>query len=572
MSYTGRSLRHYIEQELGTLPHFIIYAVLEWTLIGLLFLDGFLAFISSEFADFFDLQAPCVLCTRIDHILARNKSWRYCYNETICDGHKNELSSLAYCHVHRKLSDIRTMCEGCLLSFATDNNNNNNNCNKSFNGGLNKDIEGLFDDEMRARLQLQPLWEDDARNGNANANLIYCSCCGERMKKAKPTGYQQQKGIGNISSKGLSSSSISNRLSQQAPTPSPRAPFASWRPDESRATLELSHIRCKELKSSETTTPDEEVTSSVTTPTASKDENKPMTPRPTEIDDSVEDFVRTPTFGRGNRFYGLSDSAAASPRFANRAPRKSLLEKVELASDPVEAITGNETDSELIMSRLKKQVRSDKKSLIALYMELDEERSASAVAANNAMAMITRLQAEKASVQMEALQYQRMMEEQAEYDKEDIQMLKDFLNKKEDEIRDLEAELDLYRDRYGLPHVTRGDVLEKSQSFSSITEHGSPLFSIVATDTEMEVQEHVSDKSSSASFYGEGENSGQKNDDEIHKEDDNDYDDDVGGSSHEGGQNSETQDVDDDGSFIEIEHEGSFLLGQLENLEVEDTP
>ncbi|KAL2462969.1 putative myosin-binding protein 5 [Forsythia ovata] len=58
---------------------------------------------------------------------------------------------------------------------------------------------------------------------------------------------------------------------------------------------------------------------------------------------------------------------------------------------------------------------------MALYMELDEERSASAVAANNAMAMITRLQAEKAAVQMEALQYQRMMEEQAEYDQEALQ-------------------------------------------------------------------------------------------------------------------------------------------------------
>jgi hypothetical protein len=47
----------------------------------------------------------------------------------------------------------------------------------------------------------------------------------------------------------------------------------------------------------------------------------------------------------------------------------------------------------------------------------------SAVAANNVMAMITRLQAEKAVVQMEALQYQRMMEEQAEYDQDAIHIL-----------------------------------------------------------------------------------------------------------------------------------------------------
>ncbi|KAK6935619.1 GTD-binding domain [Dillenia turbinata] len=81
-----------------------------------------------------------------------------------------------------------------------------------------------------------------------------------------------------------------------------------------------------------------------------------------------------------------------------------------------------------------RQVRLDCKSLITLYLELDEERSASAVTANNAMTMIIRLQAEKAAVQMEALQYQRMMEEQAEYDQEALQVLKDLLAKQEEEI------------------------------------------------------------------------------------------------------------------------------------------
>ena len=46
------------------------------------------------------------------------------------------------------------------------------------------------------------------------------------------------------------------------------------------------------------------------------------------------------------------------------------------------------------------------------------ERSASTIAANQTMAMITRLQEEKAAMQMEAPQYQRMMEEQSEYDQE----------------------------------------------------------------------------------------------------------------------------------------------------------
>ncbi|XP_021734076.1 probable myosin-binding protein 5 [Chenopodium quinoa] len=547
MSYSGRSFRHYVEQELGSLPHFVIYAVLEWTLIGLLLLDGFLAFVSSEFADFFDLQAPCVLCTRIDHILARNKS-RYCYNETICDEHKKDLSSLAYCHVHRKLSDIRTMCKGCLLSFATDNDKSDSTEGyKTFNkGGVNKDLELLFDDEIKARLQLQPLWSDETGNGNGFGDSTYCSCCGEAMK-VKPTGYQKGS-VGNINTDSGFLSRVPSRLSQQGPTPSPRAPFSSWRADDVRTTLELSQIRCLELKSSEIGNFDEEDAANVAVSTAGKEEAKlTTTPKAIDADDFMEDFGSITSFGRGNRFFGVSDSAAASPRFANRVPRKSLLDKVELGSDPVEAITGNETDTEVILDRLKKQVRSDRKSLIALYMELDEERGASAVAANNAMAMITRLQAEKASVQMEALQYQRMMEEQAEYDKEDIQMLKDFLNKKEDEMRDLEAELDLYRDRCGLPNVTRGDVFENSQSFSSINEQGSPLFSI-------------------GSFY-EGEYSGRKNDDDVSE------------SSVEEGENIETHDdaahhnLEEDctnGSFIEIEHGGSFNLDQLKYHEVED--
>ncbi|KAL9227402.1 hypothetical protein vseg_003092 [Gypsophila vaccaria] len=495
MSYSGRAFRLFVEEELGKFPHFVIYAVLEWTLIGLLFLDGFLAFVSSEFADFFDLQAPCVLCTRIDHILTRNKS-RYSYNATICEGHKKDLSSLAYCHVHRKLSDIRRMCEGCLLSFATDNNKSDNEAYKSSKGGINKDI-GLFDEEMRARLKLQPYGTVEAAPGGEKpGNLVYCSCCGEPMK-VKSSGYQKS------SNSNVTNSStfqrVPSRLSQQGPTPSPRAPYASWRADEARATLELSSIRCNELKMAEGGGPPEEEDKGNATIPASKDDTKaPTTPLHTEQpeDFNLDDAGRTPTFARGNRFFNITDSAASSPRWANRMPRKSLLDRVELTSDPVEAIAGNETNTDVLLNRLKNQIRMDKKSLIALYMELDEERSASAVAANNAMAMITRLQAEKAAAQMEQLQYQRMMEEQAEYDQEAIQMLKEFLNKREEEIKDLEAELDLYRDRFGEPEMTRGDHLERSQSFSSITEHGSPLFSIVATDTEMDIHDHGSDRSS----------------------------------------------------------------------------
>lgn len=160
---------------------------------------------------------------------------------------------------------------------------------------------------------------------------------------------------------------------------------------------------------------------------------------------------RTPIFCRGNRYFGipLTDSANVSPRWSNRVPRKSPLEKTEFASEYTEGSAPSEADGDLILHQLKGQARLDRKSLMALYMELDEERSASAVAANNAMAMITRLQAEKAAVQMEALQYQRMMEEEAEYDQEALQATYDLLAKREEEIKVLEAELDEYREKYG---------------------------------------------------------------------------------------------------------------------------
>ncbi|XP_024314972.1 probable myosin-binding protein 4 [Brachypodium distachyon] len=79
---------------------------------------------------------------------------------------------------------------------------------------------------------------------------------------------------------------------------------------------------------------------------------------------------------------------------------------------------------------------------------VEAERSASAVAASEAMAMINRLQQDKAAMHMEAMQYLRMMEEQADHDQEAIEKLNDLLTEREKEILDLEAELDNYQIKY----------------------------------------------------------------------------------------------------------------------------
>ncbi|KAE8705447.1 putative clathrin assembly protein [Hibiscus syriacus] len=128
-----------------------------------------------------------------------------------------------------------------------------------------------------------------------------------------------------------------------------------------------------------------------------------------------------------------------------------LLEKGELgAEDSLDASVLSDSecaDGVLIVEKLKSALKAERKALNVLYTELEEERSASAVAASQTMAMINRLQEEKAAMQMEALQYQRMMDEQSEYDQEALQLLNELMVKREKEKAELEKELEIYRKR-----------------------------------------------------------------------------------------------------------------------------
>ncbi|TXG57165.1 hypothetical protein EZV62_018478 [Acer yangbiense] len=128
-----------------------------------------------------------------------------------------------------------------------------------------------------------------------------------------------------------------------------------------------------------------------------------------------------------------------------------LLERIETGTE--DSLDGGSVisdidgvgDGTLTIDKLKSTLRVERKQLNALYAELEEERSASAVAANQTMAMINRLQEEKAAMQMEALQYQRMMEEQSEYDQEALQLLNELMLKREREKAEIEKELEIYR-------------------------------------------------------------------------------------------------------------------------------
>nr|ABM68547.1 IFA binding protein [Lilium longiflorum] len=171
---------------------------------------------------------------------------------------------------------------------------------------------------------------------------------------------------------------------------------------------------------------------------------------------------------RGLEF--LSSELSPSPRLSNASSTtgsQSNSKRYEGNESSLESLYGivSEVEGESPVDRLKRQIEFDRKSLTSLFKELEEERSASAIAANQAMAMINRLQEEKAAMQMEAWQYQRMMEEQAEYDQEALEKLNDILAEREKDIQDLEAEIDNYRKRFG--EEALGDLIERDLSRNS---------------------------------------------------------------------------------------------------------
>ncbi|MCE3050732.1 hypothetical protein HAX54_047966 [Datura stramonium] len=151
-----------------------------------------------------------------------------------------------------------------------------------------------------------------------------------------------------------------------------------------------------------------------------------------------------------NEEYKVPDTPTSTDSFHQFHQKLLLLEKKDSGTE--DSLDGNVSDLESgdtisTIEHLKSALKAERKALHSLYAELEEERSASAVAASQTMAMINRLQEEKEAMQMEALQYQRMMEEQSKYDQEALQLMNELVVKREKEKQELEKELEVYRKR-----------------------------------------------------------------------------------------------------------------------------
>ncbi|VAI01558.1 unnamed protein product [Triticum turgidum subsp. durum] len=133
------------------------------------------------------------------------------------------------------------------------------------------------------------------------------------------------------------------------------------------------------------------------------------------------------------------------------------------------------------VDQLKSALGAAHKSLSTLYAELENERSAAAIAADETMAMINRLQEQKAAMQMEAMQYQRLMEEQSEYDQEALQRLNDLVVKRDKERQDMERELELYRHKI---HLYEAKERRKMSRHKADDPNGSSSASSSAEDSD----------------------------------------------------------------------------------------
>ncbi|CAH8366077.1 unnamed protein product [Eruca vesicaria subsp. sativa] len=80
-----------------------------------------------------------------------------------------------------------------------------------------------------------------------------------------------------------------------------------------------------------------------------------------------------------------------------------------------------------------------------ITQELDDEREASSSAASEALAMILKLQGEKAALEMETSQYKRMTEEKMCHAETSLTLFEDLIYNKEMEIASLEFQVQAYR-------------------------------------------------------------------------------------------------------------------------------
>lgn len=154
---------------------------------------------------------------------------------------------------------------------------------------------------------------------------------------------------------------------------------------------------------------------------------------------------------------GSKSSFRSRPNGAGEKPNAA-------AEDGSEGKGGNERevcneDEVLDVTTLRKFVEIERQKANAACQDLEKERTAAASSAEEAMAMILRLQNEKSSAEIQATQFRRMAEQKLDYDQEVIESLQWSITQHETQKCELEDQLGIVREE--LRQFMRDDEIDQ---------------------------------------------------------------------------------------------------------------
>ncbi|XP_011628007.1 uncharacterized protein LOC18446874 [Amborella trichopoda] len=147
------------------------------------------------------------------------------------------------------------------------------------------------------------------------------------------------------------------------------------------------------------------------------------------------------------------------------------------------------------VAALKEALRTQHRLLQELYSDLDEEREAASTAASEALAMILRLQEEKAAEMMEARQYKRLAEEKMHHAQESLAIFEDLMYRKEMEISSLKFQVQAYQHK--LLSLGFSDLEDKSKAYCGHGDHG-----LIRRNTSLPILRHKDPQFEKGSMSG----------------------------------------------------------------------
>ncbi|KAH6799407.1 hypothetical protein C2S51_035891 [Perilla frutescens var. frutescens] len=478
----------------------LVYAVLEWILILLLLLNSLFSYLIAKFAKFFGLKQSCTWCSRLDHVFNSKSMARNPHFDHVCEAHGAEISKMSYCSTHNKLAESKNLCIHCSSSRPADYGRTNDvSSTVAFFTWMSESAseEGEVDrcsccDQILNRkvhphsLIFKPSWDVLLECLQKN-KIEFEEDLMKKMSKLQENGRDDDDDDQKASEKDdggrkktteiVEESLCDSNLEVQEWSSSQTTDDPFWNLGCNEDHDESVYIADMLLQNAELMDSDRFICIELIDTDAERE--MPLTNSSEDVDEGrdgeqgllpVEETSDVDTAERSlsseeheKRGEGIHNLATPSREIDGvEEPEKFSEYQQKDFNNCVEAVGGatlpcsSETESsnrdnearsgfEGGVESLKTRIEAQERALNAVYAELEEERKAAAEAAKETMAMITKIQEEKAAMQMEALQYQRMMEEQAEYDQEALQLLNDLMLKREKEKKQLEKELEIYR-------------------------------------------------------------------------------------------------------------------------------